>query len=95
MAAGEFFKAPGATEDFAVDWARANDPWLETGETITTSTWDVPTGLTQGATSHTTTAATVWLSGGTLDRTYSVSNTITTSQGRTDVRTITVTIKNR
>ncbi len=95
MSADEFDKDPGATEDFAVNWGRANDPWLQPGETITTSSWDVPPGLTEGSNSHTDTTATVWLSGGTVDRCYRVSNTITTSQSRTDVRSISVTIVNR
>jgi len=74
-----FVKDPDAGKDYAVDWAS----WLGT-DTIAESEWIVPAGLTQGEDSHTTTKATVWLSGGTDQARYVVTNRITTAAGRTE-----------
>lgn len=77
---------PNAKLDYAVDWAA----WLQSGETITASTWTVPTGITQTtpAPSFSGTAATVWLTGGTVGEHYMVTNHITTSMGREDDRSL-------
>ena len=82
-----FLKDPQAILDFKIDWSG----WLGT-DTIATSTWTVPTGITQSAATNTTTAAIIWLSGGTLDTSYDLVNHITTAGGRSDDRTITITI---
>ena len=66
-------------KDYTVDWTA----WLA-GDTIATSNWSVPTGLTQTSASSSTAAATIWLSGGTVPNDYEVHNTITTAGGRTD-----------
>lgn len=84
-------KDPDAVLDYAVDWTE----WLTEGETITDSTWLVPDGLTEDSASHTTSRATVWLAGGTAGTRYAVTNRITTDQGRTDDRTITIDVKER
>jgi len=81
-----FLKDPDAVLDYQIDWSS----WLDTGETISASAWTVPTGLTEDSDSNTTTTATVWLSGGTAGVTYSVTNQITTSDSRTEDRTITI-----
>ena len=90
-----FLKDPDATLDYQVDWTA----WLETGETITVSTWTVDPGITVGtggqAPSHTGTAATIWLSGGTVGTVYNATNEITTSDGRIDDRTIRITVIQR
>ena len=89
-----FEKDPNATLDYVVDWSK----WLQQGETISTSSWTVPAGLTQPATpaaSNTATTATVWLAGGTAGANYDVSNRITTSAGRTDDRTIRIIVRER
>lgn len=79
-------KDPNAVLDWEVDWSQ----WLATGETITASTWTVPTGLTMQSNTFTPTAATVWLSGGTVGNDYVVTNQIATNAGRTDDRSITI-----
>lgn len=76
-----------STLDYQVNWAT----WLGS-DTIVTSTWTVETGLTKDSISNTTTTATVWLSGGTVDETYEVVNTIVTTGGRTDYRTIVIEV---
>ena len=90
-----FVKDPQAMLDYQVDWSS----WLAVGETITVSAWTGTTGLTVGsgaqAPSHTTTSATIWLSGGTLGQTYLVVNEITTSAGRVDDRTIGIVVRDQ
>lgn len=89
-------KDPDAVLDYRFDWAGADPgPWLETGETITASSWIVDAGLTQVSDSHTDTTATVWLSGGTAGVTYRITNRITTSNGRIDDRTERITVVDR
>jgi len=81
--AATFTKDPSAVLDYAIDWSA----WLGS-DTIATSTWSVPTGITRDSDTNTTTRATIWLSGGTAGQTYQLTNTITTAGGRTDQRTI-------
>lgn len=84
-------KDPNATLEFGRDWST----WLPAGDTIVTSTWIIPTGLTKTDESNTTTTATVWLSGGTLGQSYEITNRIVTAQGRTDDRSIQIVVLNR
>lgn len=81
-------KDPNAVLDYQFDWAE----WLQTLETIATSTWTPPVGITMNSSSNTTTTATVWLSGGTAGLYYDIINRIVTNQGRTDERTLRVLI---
>lgn len=78
--------------DYTVDWTK----WLdEVEDTIATSTWIVPTGLTKVTETNTTKLATVWLSGGTVGTNYTVTNRITTVGGRIDDRSITIRVRER
>lgn len=86
----EYTKDPGAALDYGIDW----DDWLGT-DTIASSSWTVPTGLTQDSDSHDTTGTTVWLSGGTVGQFYLVTNHITTAGGRADERTIRIVVVDR
>lgn len=86
-----YIKDPNAVLDYGFDWSS----WLATGETISTSTWVVPTGITKDSDSKTTTTTTIWLSGGTDGENYDVVNRIVTSAGRTDDRAITIKVRNR
>ena len=81
--AQSFIKDPNAVLDYTVDWSE----WLD-GDTISTSSWTVATGLTKASDSKTSTAATAWLSGGTVGVTYEATNRIVTAGGRTEDRTI-------
>jgi len=85
-----FTKDPNANLDYTIDWAA----WLD-GDTIDTSDWTVPTGLTKTDETNDTTSATVWLSGGAVGARYSVVNRITTAEGRTEDRTLTIVVKER
>jgi hypothetical protein len=88
--ASRFEKDPHAILDYQVDWSE----WLG-ADTISTSTWTVPAGLTLEAETETGTTATVWLSGGTAGQSYTVTNRIVTDGGRTDDRSITIVVAER
>lgn len=85
-----FLKDPNSVLDYVVNWAS----WLDT-DTISTSTWTVPTGITKASDTNTTTTATIWLSGGTAGTSYDIANKIVTAAGRTEERTITIVVDNR
>lgn len=53
------------------------------------------TGITIDSQGNDSTTATVWLSGGTAGQEYAVTNRITTTAGRTDDRTILITVVER
>lgn len=87
-------KDPDAVLDYSVDW----ETWLPSGDTLSASDWAVSgpdSDLVVDSDANSTTAATVWLSGGTLGVTYTVTNRITTAEGRTDDRSIAVQIINK
>ena len=87
-----FIKDPDAVLDYTLDWTK----WLdEVGDTIETSTWIVPAGLTKVTETNTAKLATVWLSGGTVGENYTVTNRITTAAGRADDRSITIRVRER
>lgn len=79
-------KQASAELDYKIDWGTA--PWLETGDTIATSAWTVPSGITEVSSTNDTTTATIVVSGGTANNSYDLVNTITTANGLEDHRTI-------
>lgn len=87
-------KDPNDVLDYIVDWNGGAKPFLGV-DTILTSTWILPAGLTSPTQTNTTTKATVWLSGGTVGTKYAVLNRITTAGGRTADKTIYVKVKER
>lgn len=84
-------KDPSALLDYSIDWSA----WLQPGETITTSTWVVTAGIVVTDSDNSPTVATVWLSGGTTLREYTVANKVTTTGGRQDERSFRVRVVNR
>jgi hypothetical protein len=90
MSTQHFLKDPNATLDYTIDWSA----WLD-DDTIATSTWTASDGITVADEANTTTAATVWLSGGTVGATYPVINRITTAAGRTEDRSLYIRVINR
>lgn len=80
-------KDPNAKLDYVMDWS----DWLGT-DTIASSTWVTPAGLTATAPTNTTTTATVWLEAGTVGTQYLVTNRITTAGGRTNDRSILIQV---
>lgn len=93
-------KDPNAVLDYKFDWKALTNGsgasnWLASGETISSRTVTVDSGLTKDSDSltDTNTSVTVWLSGGTPGKKYKVACRIVTSAGRTDERTLVVTVK--
>lgn len=86
-----FVKDPAAVLDYKFNWA----DWLGATDTITSHTITADAGITVNSSSTTTTAVTVWLSGGTADTDYEVVCRIVTTDGRTDERTMTVRVRER
>ena len=86
-------KDPAARLDYGADWTA----WLQAGETITVSTWIVTPAdtLTASDESFTGGVTTVWLSGGNVGTNYRVTNQITTSDGRTDDRSLSIYVTPR
>lgn len=84
-------KDPDDVLDYSINWAREL-----AGDTISTSVWTVPSGLTdESLSTNTDTETTVWLSGGTDGTSYDVKNRITTAAGRTMDQTVTLKVKAR
>jgi hypothetical protein len=98
-------KDPNAELSYGLDWdnygtndGSANDRgWLQ-GDTISTSTWFVSGAdgqLTTASGTNTATATTVKLIGGTVNRDYTLTNRITTTQGLIDDRSVIVKVRQR
>ena len=81
----DYQKNISAVVDYTVDWS----DWLGT-DVIVSANWHYPTGITAASHSATTTAATVFLTGGSPGAVYQVTNQIWTSAGRCGLRAITV-----
>lgn len=76
-------KDPDEVVDYGVNWA----PHLD-GDTIVSSQWIVPSGITKNSDSNTATATIIWLSSGVIGETYEFVNRIVTAGLRTFDRTI-------
>jgi hypothetical protein len=86
-----FDKDPQAVLDYRWDWA----DWMAVNDSITTHLVTVTGGIVLGTHSHDTNSVTAWLSGGTAGTTATATCRITTTQGRTDDRTIWLRVKER
>lgn len=89
----EFTHGAGSTLDYGFNWSE----WLQSGETITVSVWAPATDLifTNAAVTGTGTITSVFVAGGEAGKTYKLYNTVTTSAGRIDSRTLTLSCKKR
>lgn len=87
LAVRTFKKDPQEILDYTVDWSL----WLNT-DTISSASWTVEPGITSVLETKTTTAVTIWLSGGTLGTSYTAASRIITVGGRTAERTIVIHI---
>lgn len=91
-------KDPESVLDFGLDWAAPESeggPWLATGESISTSEWTVPAGLTANSDEFDSTKTKVWIAGGTAGNSYVIENKITTTAGRTDERSLLIIVEER
>lgn len=88
-----FTKDPDEVLDYEIDWTK----WLSGDDTISTSSWTVPSGITKDSDSITddTKSTKIWLSGGTDGTDYDLLNEIVTANGRTAQRTITIGVRSR
>ena len=68
-------KDPADVVDYTLDWSDV----LSDSETITTSTWTVPSGITKDSDSEADTTTTIFLSGGTAGVEYLLTNKIVTN----------------
>ncbi len=71
-------KDPDSVLDYSIDWSQ----WLA-GDTLVSSSWTVPSGITIDSDTNDTTSTTIWVSGGTVGVTYNLQNRIVTAVGRT------------
>lgn len=86
-----FTKDPDATLDYVWDWT----DWLG-NDTISSFTVTPPTDITvEGTPTQLDGVVTAFLSGGTLNKSYIVVCEVITAGGRTDDRSIRLTIKQR
>lgn len=83
----DYEKDPDSTVDYPFNWVPVLD-----GDTISTSTFLLPDGLTSVSTGNTTSSATIFVSGGSAGRIYRITNRITTAGGRTFDKTIRVKV---
>lgn len=97
-------KVPGSTLSAGLWWQDV----IERGDTLSSITWTVPTGLTKVSEGISTTAlidngvtyaagevAVVRISGGTVDTDYTITCTATTASGDVDQRSIIVAVRDR
>ena len=114
MSKDVFYKDPDSVEPFHIVWCSqdntndgsSSDTGELQGETISSSSWTVPSGITkdsdnkasvtiQGVSYSANTVATIWLSGGTDGTDYVLVNQIDTSGGRTLDHSITVKVRSQ
>lgn len=82
-------KDPQETLDYDIDWAgTAAQPGRSYGDTITNSLWYIDPdtddgGLVVGNSFYSANATKIWLSGGTINKQYKITNRIVTLGGRT------------
>jgi hypothetical protein len=85
-------KDPNEVKTYTMDWV----PQLNTGATISTSTWVLPSGVVNDADGIVSadTQTSILLSGGTHGTDYSCINRITTSDGETLEQTGLLRVRN-
>ncbi len=87
-------KDPDAKLPYPIDWSE----WLEAlapGETIASSLWVVPSGISKVSDAHSDTVTSILLEGGEAGQDYILTNRITTALGYIDDRSITVHCRER
>lgn len=75
--------------DYSFNWA----PWLVEGDSIKESTWSADPGIVADRPGRIGNLSTVWISGGTPENWYAVTNTILTEAGRRDQRVFSVFVQ--
>jgi hypothetical protein len=88
MSYTEFQKSPASVLDYSFDWSQ----WLESGQTVATSSWSADTGLTIDSDTQSNTKTTAIVSGGVEGNSYFVSNTVVTNDGLTVKRSFIIKV---
>lgn len=86
----DFVKDPNSVEDYQFNWVGELN-----GDTISTSSFLLPDGLTQVSASNTDSTATVFVSGGSNGQMYRITNRVVTAGGRTYDSTYRVYVMDR
>lgn len=76
--------------NIGLNWAE----WLGS-DTITLSEWTASAELTLSRKQNTTTTTSCYVAGGILNKTYQITNKITTADGKIDTRYVTIVIDNQ
>lgn len=90
MSVKPFVKDPNEVLDYGINWIK-----LIGSDTILTSSWIVPDGITKVSDTFEKSISIVWISGGNLDTTYTLEGRINTIAGRTFVRHINIKISEK
>ena len=85
-----FLKDPQDRDRYEIDWSAFLGE-----DTVASSAWTVPPGITRTSATHTETATTVWLEGGAHGQEYLAANAITTAGGLTAERSIKIVVRHR
>lgn len=95
MTEKSYIKDPSAVLDYSWDWKTQG--WLQTGESITSYTVTVPSGITKDSDSMHDGVVTAWLSGGTAGEYYVVACLIETDNvpSRVDERSVLISCMER
>lgn len=84
-------KDPEEVLDYKIDWTKRLG-----ADTIIASDWpDPPAGITVDSALFSAKTTTIWLSGGTLGKSYTLTNRITTAAGRTMEQSVVLPVKAR
>jgi hypothetical protein len=85
---------PNDRKDYYIPWHPQLDPF---NDTIASSTWIVPTGITKIEDSFSDKLTTIWLTGGTIGDDYELTNHIITNNDppRELDQTITIHVRKR
>lgn len=89
-------KDPDEVKDYGFDWAHDDygSPGLIAGDTLASSTWIVPVGIVKNSDIFTAEGlTTIWISGGTDKTSYTLTNRVTTTGGRTYDRSVILPVK--
>lgn len=83
-------KDPDEILDYDIDWTTRL-----ASDTIVTSTWILPLtgGISKVSDTNTTTHSKIWLSGGTLNETVTLTNRVVTAAGRVMDQSVSLRIK--
>lgn len=82
-----FTKDTNEVLDYTINWASFLDI-----DIITALTWTVPAGITDSGEVNSTKTTTIWLAGGTVGTSYTITCRITTAGGRVVERSIQINV---